>query len=459
MPGPLVTGMSRSEGGEAKLTHMKKILLIALLFICSNVFAQDAIEYQVPPKEIYDLVMAKTAPGVSFDSKGEWMLIMERSSMPGVEELAQPELRIAGLRINPNNFSPSRSGYSTNFIIKNIRSGKEFPVSGLPKDLKAGNIQWSPNEDKIAFTQTNDKGVDLYMIDVKTRKATKLNKSLVNTVMGNTFNWIDNNSIVYKAVYKPLSMAPVKPIAPKGPVVQQNLGKVAASVTYQDLIKTPFDESLFEFYGTTQLVRNVNGIETRVGIPGIYSSVNASPDKNYFLIERIDKPYSYLVTANGFNSTIYITDMSGTLIKQITKLPSSELSPTGFDNVLNAPRAHNWLANEPATLLWIEPLDSGIMKKKMDYHDAAYTLSAPFSGSPKLLVKTAMRLNNISDITKDIFLITEGSRAKHWRKLSKLNPGNGAQEVLIERSTDDAYNDPGTPVYDKNKSNIAVTDS
>ena len=48
---------------------MRKIFLISLLFICSNLFAQDAIEYQTPPKEIYDLVMAKPTPGVSFDSK------------------------------------------------------------------------------------------------------------------------------------------------------------------------------------------------------------------------------------------------------------------------------------------------------------------------------------------------------------------------------------------------------
>lgn len=61
----------------------------------------------MPPKAIYDLVMAKPTPGVSFDSKGQYMLVLERSSMPSVEDLAQPELRIAGLRINPNNFGPA----------------------------------------------------------------------------------------------------------------------------------------------------------------------------------------------------------------------------------------------------------------------------------------------------------------------------------------------------------------
>ena len=93
---------------------MKQNFLLVLLFTCLHTFAQDAIQYQTPPKEIYDLILASPTPGVTFDSKGQFMLVLDRSSMPSVEDLAQPELRIAGLRINPNNFSPSRSAYVTN---------------------------------------------------------------------------------------------------------------------------------------------------------------------------------------------------------------------------------------------------------------------------------------------------------------------------------------------------------
>ena len=428
---------------------MKKIFLLSFLICSIHTFAQDAIEYQTPPKAIYDLVMAQPTPGVTFDSKGQYMLVLERSSMPSVEDLAQPELRIAGLRINPNNFGPSRSTYFTSIIIKEVKSGAQFAIKDLPANLKAGNLRWSPNEDKAAFTHYTNSGIDMYVIDIKNRSAVKINKSALNHVLTPAYSWIDNNTLLYAAVNKPLSMAPKKPLAPKGPVVQQNLGKVAASVTYQDLIKTPFDEAQFEFYGTAQLVKNVNGVETKIGVPAIYSSVNPSPDKKYLLVERIDKPFSYLVTANGFNSTIMITDMSGAVVKQLAKLPSSELAPSGYDNVLNAPRSFNWLNNEPATVSWIEPLDSGLIKKKADYHDAAYTLAAPFSGSSKELVKTAWRMYGVQDVTSNLFFVTEGSRVKHRQKMSKLIDGN--LETLVDRSTDDAYNDPGTPLTEKNK--------
>lgn len=429
---------------------MKNILIISWLFIGTNLFAQDAIEYQTPPKEIYDLVMAKPTPGVSFNSKGQFMLILDRSSMPLVEDLAQPELRIAGLRINPNNFGPSRSAYITNITIKEVLSGKEFSVSGLPANLKAGNLQWSPNEDKAAFTNTTNTIIDIYVIDIKTHKAIKINKTAVNLVLGASFNWIDNNSLLYTTVNQPLARAPKKPLAPKGPVVQQNLGKVAASATFQDLIKTAFDETQFEFYATTQLVKNTNGKETKIGTAAIYSSVDASPDKKYLLVDRIDKPFSYLVTAGGFNSTLMITDMNGTVLKTLAKLPSSELAPRGNDNVLNAPRGYNWLNNTPSTVQWIEPLDSGMMKNKMDYHDAAYTLAAPFTGEQRLLCKTAMRLYGVIMLSDNSYFITEGSRAQHRQKLSSLNPDRSLN-LLIDRSTDDAYNDPGTPLTEKNR--------
>lgn len=433
---------------------MRHFFLLVLLFATTTLFAQDAIEYQSPPKTIYDLVMAKATPSVSLDSKGKFMFILDRSDMPLVEDLAQPELRIAGLRINPNNFGSSRSQYFTNITLKDVVSGKESAITGLPSNLKAGNMQWSPNEDKAAFTNTTNAAIDIYIIDIKTRKAIKVNKAGVNAVLGGSFSWIDNNSFMYPAITKSMAFAPKRGAAPKGPVVQQNLGKVAASATFQDLIKSPFDETQFEFYSTSQLVKNTNGVETKIGSPGIYSTVSLSPDKKFLLIKKIEKPFSYLVGANGFNSTMQISDISGSVIRVLASLPSSELTPTGNDNVLNAPRGYSWLDNSPATLRWIEPLDSGLIKKKMDHHDVAYTLSAPFTGKPKELVKTAQRMGSISDVTTDMYFITEGSRAAHRQKMSKLitDPsGNQKLEILIDRSTDDAYNNPGTPLTEKNK--------
>ena len=95
---------------------LKTGLLLFIITISFKATAQEAVGYQIPPKDIADLLLAKPSTGVSVDKKGEWMLISERNSYPTVEELGQPEIRVAGLRLNPNNFSPSRQTYINNFF-------------------------------------------------------------------------------------------------------------------------------------------------------------------------------------------------------------------------------------------------------------------------------------------------------------------------------------------------------
>jgi len=194
----------------------KKITFLLIGFtMCFEVFAQDAVNYQLPPKEIADLLLAKPTPDVSIDSQGEWMLLSERNSYPTVEELGQPEIRIAGLRLNPNNFSPSRQTFINNFTLKNIKTGKEFKIKGLPANMLAGNVRWSPGEKKIAFTNTTNSRVDLYIVDVVTKIVTKVNKKALNVVLGADLIWFDDNAIVYKTAVSLPSAAPAKPITPK----------------------------------------------------------------------------------------------------------------------------------------------------------------------------------------------------------------------------------------------------
>src|ERR1700744_1739490 len=141
---------------------MRNYLLLLLASLAIHTLkAQDARGYQLPPKDIAALLLAPPTPGVSVDGKGEWMLLSRRNSYPSVEELAQPELRIAGLRFNPDNYALSRQNFINGFTLKNLKTSKEYAIQGLPSPLLAGNVTWSPAEGKIAFTNTTPKEVDL----------------------------------------------------------------------------------------------------------------------------------------------------------------------------------------------------------------------------------------------------------------------------------------------------------
>lgn len=431
---------------------MKKTWIVWISWLClQNLGAQETGMYQVPPKEIADMLLAKPTPAVRVDSKGNWMLLSERNSYPGVEELGQPEIKVAGLRLNPNNYAPSRQSFVNSFLLKEIKTGREYMIYGLPPGLQAGNISWSPSETKVAFTHTMSNRVDLYVIDIAAQNAKKINRSPLNTSLGNAYTWVDDQTILYKAAIQSTTLAPQRPILPKGPTIQENLGKAAPSVTYQDMIKSPHDEAVFEFYGTSQLILHKNGLETNIGAPGIISSFSLSPDRNYLLMRTIRKPFSYLVPAGGFPSTVAITDVTGKVVKVLTELPSAETTPSGYDNTQNVPRGFDWRDDEKATITWAEPLDSGIMKKNVTHHDAVYALSAPFSGSPRLLFKTTLRYTGTTWGDSTVALVREVLRSKQVSRVSRFNSQTGALELLYERNLTDAYGNPGEPVMKRNE--------
>jgi dipeptidyl aminopeptidase/acylaminoacyl peptidase len=431
---------------------MKQILMVFVGFCLTYLgIAQDAFQYQQPPKLMADMLLAKPTPAVSFDDKANWMLLSERNSYPTVEELGQPEARIAGMRINPNNFSLSRQTFINNFKLRKVNQENELQVKGLPATLLASSVSWSPSQTKIAFLQNNADAVDLYVIDVATQTAKKINKRPLNTLMGSAYSWLDDNTLIYKTTLQPASAAPKRPITPMGPSIQENYGKAAPIRTYQDLMKTPYDEQLFSFMATAQLVINKNGVENNIGKPNIYTTISPSPDKQYLMIRTLRKPFSYLVPAQLFASTVSIIDITGKELKKLADLPSGEGSPSGFDNVQNVPRSFDWRDDEAATITWCMPLDSGMIAKKVEFHDAVYALKAPFQGEATELFKTTMRFRGVSWGTSQLALVMEGLTGKQVARMHRFNPSTGSLEMLMQRNTTDAYNNPGSPVTTKNQ--------
>ncbi|WP_395784734.1 prolyl oligopeptidase family serine peptidase [Aquirufa sp.] len=433
---------------------MKKstLLLSVALFIgaASLSHAQDTDAYQLPPKEIADLLLAKPTPFVRIDSKAEYLLLLGRNSYPSVEELGQPEMKIAGLRLNPLNFSPSRQSPISSITLQSIKSGAPIAITGLPKNLAAGAIAWNPSETKIAFTQSEVNRVDLYVIDIATKKATRVNNDPINQVLGNAFTWVDDQTILYKATTHDAAGAPKRPITPKGPTIQQNIGKAAPRPTFQDLIKSPYDESLFAYYAESQLVLYKNGVNKKVGKPELTNSFQLSPDRQYVMTRTLTKPFSYAVPAYGFTSTVSVMNLEGKVIKELAKLPSAESAPAGNDNVQNVPRGFEWRDDEPASIVYAMPLDSGFIKKQVEFHDAVYSLAAPFTQAAKELFKTKTRFAGVTWGDKNLALVSEVLRGKQTSKVSRYTPQTGAMEVLYERNLTDAYRNPGSPVQTKN---------
>ncbi len=439
--------------------HMRttRFLLTSLfLLFYSIAFTQDAVSYQQPPLAMKDLLLAPPTPTLSISNKGEWMLLMQPTSYPSVEDLAQPELRIAGIRMNPTNFGPSRMSYYTSFKLKNLKSGDEYDIKGLPIDLKANYVQWNPSDKKIAFCNFSSNSIDLFVIILEEKKAVKVNFDALNATLGFPYMWTSDDDIIYKSVDK-TKVSPRKPSMPKGPVVQENLGKSVQARTYQDLIKSAYDESLFEYYTSAQLKKTGVRGDRKFGEPGIYSDLVLSPDKKYLLLEKVEKPYSYLVPVGDFPKSYHVWNVNdGVLVKTLIKNPSTEGRGIGFDDVVDFPRFFDWKNDEPSTITYIKAMDEGNGKKKSDYRDALYAWPAPFDSEAKQVFKTKMRFRGVTWGNANLAIVNEGMITTRKIRMNKLNPTTGEMDSLFERRTDDAYADIGTPMTTKNQAGETI---
>ena len=174
-----------------KLNQTKHLILAFGLFSSMMTYAQDT--YQTPPKPLADLVNAQPTPSVSVNAKGTLMLIIERSDLPSIADLAQPELKLAGLRLNPLTNGGSRQSYALNFKIKKLSDNSETQVTGLPDNPKLSAPSWSPDESKVAFTHTKDNTIELYVLDIATAKAAKLTDLAINATLGSPLSWLPDS--------------------------------------------------------------------------------------------------------------------------------------------------------------------------------------------------------------------------------------------------------------------------
>ena len=143
------------------------------------------------------------APSVLIDEKEENMILLYRDSYKSIEELSKEELRLAGLRIDPSTNIGSRERYFNDIKIKRLteRTAVIQPVKGMPTNARLTNFSWSPDESKIAFTNTVSNGVELWFLDIQKMTATKLTEAKANANIRDVINWFeDGQSILIKMV-------------------------------------------------------------------------------------------------------------------------------------------------------------------------------------------------------------------------------------------------------------------
>lgn len=420
--------------------------------------AQEQLDYQKPPQDILDLVDVNRPPTAIFTSKKDYMVLLYRNSYKTIAELSQEELRLAGLRIDPKTNIGSRTTFYTSIETKRLgkKSGDAITVNGLPENPKLSSFSWSPDETMLAFTHTTFNGNELWILDIKKNAATQLTEAILNANMYGAISWMrDSKSMIIKVI--PSTRKPLidtENNIPTGPIISTNEGKKAQNRTYQDLLKNKNDEFNFEQLATSELVHiTLKGIQTKWLTADMYTRISFSPDGNYVMVGNIQKPFSYIVTYGRFPNTTRIFTKDGEMVETISTVPLIEDLPKGFMATRTGNRSFTWRADQPATLVYAEALDSGDPAKEVDFRDEVFELTAPFNGTARSLCKTINRYSGITWGNSTTAILSDYWWNTRNTKTYVIDPSttNIEPRVLFDRNYQDRYSNPGQFTVEKGK--------
>ena len=450
--------MSRTGSGERATAAAVGLMAVALAGGPDVARGQGA--YQKPPRDVLEVLDAPPPPVVFLNPTRDTLLLVQTAPYPAIAELARPTLRLAGSRIDPKTNGPARSTRVTGLTLLPAEGGHPRPVAlpagkvSFPERPAAGRAGadpgWSPDGKRFLVTITRDDRVEVWVGDVETATLRKVPGVALNAAFGEAVRWMpDSKALLCQTVPAGRGRPPEPPPAPAGPTIQEASGKAAPVRTFQDLLQNAHDEDLYDYYATAQLVVvDVHtGAVTPVGRPAVFAGVSPSPAGTYLLVTRLHRPYSYLYPAFAFPRAIEVWDRSGAVVRTVADLPLQDKVP--IEGVPTGPRAVQWVPTADAELFWVEALDGGDPRKKVPHRDRAFV--APAASAEALVAfKTEHRLTGVQFFPDGRqVLATEYDRDRRWTRTTRRPFGSGSQAeetVVFDRSIQDRYNDPGTPL-------------
>lgn len=447
---------------------------IAHAKLVSAAIKENSTGYRLPPKEIADIVDAPSEPLLSFSPDRTKILQLTRPPPnPPITELARPELKLAGLRIDPESFTRSRMGYYTGAAIAAFTDDLMLPaaqdklnvISGIPPGMWLNYVTWSPDSKHIAFTLRSSGGpsdpprgpLELWIADAATGAARKLLDRPLNAIFED-YDWIDDTTIIASVVPEDaMSTPPAKPLAPLGPRIEDNSdGKSSQARTYPDLLRSQYDEQLFEHYCSSELVTIdvVSGACSTLSGSGkrIFTGTAPSPDGRYLLASWLERPFSYAVPCGRFPKVVQLWTRTGEFVKEIASLPLAEDIPIAFNACRRGPRSIGWRDDKPAELSWIEAQDGGDPSVKVSPRDVVYCLDADeaTTAAPKrIIAQTDLRCGGVAWGDGELALLYESEwktrRSITWIFSPDVKDPVSSQRILFDRNYEDSYTDPGSP--------------
>ena len=408
--------------------------------------------YDRPGDDVVAIIDAPPAPAALLAPGGNFVALVHYEAHPPITQLARRYLALAGMRVDPVIAGRQRTRRLTGLSVLRLPDGAQRPVE-LPPGATVSVPAWAPDGRRFAFTVDERDGIGVWVADAATATASQVPGLRVRDVLGGdpmsvggTVRWSrDGISLLVLGAPAHVAALPENAIEPQ---VEETAGKHSQMATFQDLLRTSADEDIFDALATTVPVRvdPVSGTAKELGPAGLYQQVHDSPDGEHLLVRRLQRPFSFRVPHPYFARRVEVWSADGGVERVIADLPVSDEVPR--HGVPTGPRGVCWAERQPASLVWAEALDGGDPLATAEHRDQIMRLDTPATAEPEVCFPVRHRCLGWLDTGEpDRLILTEHDRDRRW--LTTWWCDVRAPEhnrVIFDRSADDAYADPGSPL-------------
>jgi dipeptidyl aminopeptidase/acylaminoacyl peptidase len=415
------------------------------------------LPFSLPDSDVVSIIDAPPTPLAVPSPDEQFIVLLRYQPHPPISMLARPSVKLAGLRIDLALGARQRMRKFSGLSVLRISDGalRDLP---LPADAQVSLPVFAPDGRRFAFTVDEQDGIGVWVADTDSdADPVQVPGLRVVDVLGGeppgtgaTIGWSRDGRRL-------LALGAMGPAAIEHPVVEprldESIGKTTKMATFQDLLKTAADEDRFEAFATSVplSVDPVTGNSERLGPPGLYQYVDDSPDGQYLLVYRLQRPFSFRVPYGYFARRVEVWTAAGQPVAVIADLPVSDEVP--MFGVPVGRRFVSWAERSPAKLVWMEALDGGDPMAQAEHRDAVMTLAAPFDAEPQLAFRVENRCLGWTHMdAANTLMLTEHDRDRRWLRTWLCDLAEPERNrVLFDLSEDDAYGDPGDPMLRLNR--------
>lgn len=419
----------RRAASRIRITAASLVAVAASLPILPSAFTAPL----EPPAEVARLLEAPPLPKLSLGPGRRHALLVHQHELLPTELLAEPTVSVVGLKVNPRTYGRHAPIAYFDLTLVELPSGQRKELD-VPAHAILGFPIWSPDGSRFAFTATVDDGIELWVGDSADGRVRRLIGPELNGTLSAPCTWTADGRLLCRLIDGEKRRFPT--------INPNDLFRLTAPTTMQSLSQQALDPWLVRQLIESQLtlIDVDTGLRQPVGAPAAIEAVDPAPSGAYLLVSRIVPPYPQVSGVEPPLKTIEVWDRFGKVVKTF---PSAGSQP-------NAPRAMQWHASMPATLVWVERYGDG---------DRLLRQSAPFTEEASEVYRSPNRYAGLEWLEGEVdALVSEYDALRRLRRHWLVSWHGNEPRLLAESSVDAAYSRFGRPLTTINEWGKEVVD-